>query len=241
MSTWSRSVSAEVSTSAKLIRMTNPPDPAALAAEKEMLPGTRTRSSAGAPGYLRLSGPGYLQTAMTLGGGTAFASLFAGAAFGYQLLWVAPLAMLIGIIVLSAIAPDPVDRREPVPGDAAPRRRAARLRLGLQRAPVLDHLALPAVRAGSCVAVDIGAVAGFGGLKPSGWAWSCSSGRCHPLLYGATPRLVRLVRAHHQVHGLGVVLCFGWVVFQTGISDWGALLRGFLSFESPARTTAWLA
>ena len=43
--------------------------------------------------YLKLLGPGYLQSAMTLGGGTASASLFAGAVFGYQLLWVAPVAM----------------------------------------------------------------------------------------------------------------------------------------------------
>ena len=28
-------------------------------------------------GYLRLIGPGYMQSAMTLGGGTAFASIFA--------------------------------------------------------------------------------------------------------------------------------------------------------------------
>ena len=55
-------------------------------------------------GYLRFMGPGYLQSAMTLGGGSAFAALFGGAAFGYQLLWVAPTAMLLGIIVMSAIA-----------------------------------------------------------------------------------------------------------------------------------------
>ena len=55
-------------------------------------------------GYLRFMGPGYLQSAMTLGGGSAFAALFSGAAFGYQLLWVAPAAMLLGIIVMSGIA-----------------------------------------------------------------------------------------------------------------------------------------
>ena len=55
-------------------------------------------------GYLRLMGPGYMQSAMTLGGGSAFAALYSGALFGYALLWVAPLAMLLGIIVLSAVA-----------------------------------------------------------------------------------------------------------------------------------------
>ena len=55
-------------------------------------------------GYLRYMGPGYMQSAMTLGGGSAFAAIFSGAAFGYSLLWVAPLAMLLGIIVMSAVA-----------------------------------------------------------------------------------------------------------------------------------------
>ena len=55
-------------------------------------------------GYLRYMGPGYLQSAMTLGGGSAFAALFGGAAFGYQLLWVAPTAMLLGVIVMAALA-----------------------------------------------------------------------------------------------------------------------------------------
>ena len=57
-------------------------------------------------GYLRFMGPGYLQSAMTLGGGSAFAALFSGAAFGYQLLWVAPSAMLLGIIVPSDGVPE---------------------------------------------------------------------------------------------------------------------------------------
>ena len=55
-------------------------------------------------GYLRFMGPGYMQSAMTLGGGSAFAAIFSGAAFGYSLLWVAPLAMLLGVIVMSAVA-----------------------------------------------------------------------------------------------------------------------------------------
>jgi manganese transport protein len=48
--------------------------------------------------YLHTLGPGYMQSAMTLGGGSAFAALFAGAAFGYQLLWVAPLGMFLGLL-----------------------------------------------------------------------------------------------------------------------------------------------
>lgn len=52
----------------------------------------------------RDSGPGWLLSAYTLGAGSAVASLWAGYQFGYQLLWVQPLAMLMGVIALSGAA-----------------------------------------------------------------------------------------------------------------------------------------
>ena len=54
--------------------------------------------------YFSKSGPGWMQSAMTLGGGSAMASLFSGAFLQYELLWVQPVAMLIGIVMLSALA-----------------------------------------------------------------------------------------------------------------------------------------
>ena len=56
------------------------------------------------PAYLRLSGPGWLQGAMTLGGGSAITSLTIGAVYGYELLWVQPVAMLIGCVMLFALS-----------------------------------------------------------------------------------------------------------------------------------------
>ncbi|MEO9947296.1 MAG: divalent metal cation transporter [Paraglaciecola sp.] len=56
------------------------------------------------PTYLKLSGPGWLQGAMTLGGGSAVTSLTIGAVFGYEFLWVQPVAMIIGCIMLFALA-----------------------------------------------------------------------------------------------------------------------------------------
>lgn len=56
------------------------------------------------PSYLRLSGPGWMQGALTLGGGSAITSLTLGAVYGYELLWVQPLAMLIGCIMLFALS-----------------------------------------------------------------------------------------------------------------------------------------
>ncbi len=54
--------------------------------------------------YLRLSGPGFLQSAITLGSGSLAGSLYLGVLAGVSMLWVQPLAMLLGIIMLSAIA-----------------------------------------------------------------------------------------------------------------------------------------
>ncbi len=52
----------------------------------------------------RKSGPGWLLSAYTLGSGTAITSILAGNKFGYSLLWVNPVSMLIGVIVLSGAA-----------------------------------------------------------------------------------------------------------------------------------------
>ena len=54
-------------------------------------------------GYVVLSGPGWLQSALTLGGGSLSGSLYLGVVAGFGLLWLQPLAMILGIIMLSAI------------------------------------------------------------------------------------------------------------------------------------------
>lgn len=54
--------------------------------------------------YTKLSGPGWLQGAITLGGGSLAGALYLGVIAGTGLLWLQPLAMVCGIIMLSAIA-----------------------------------------------------------------------------------------------------------------------------------------
>ena len=54
--------------------------------------------------YLRLSGPGWLQSAITLGGGSLTGALYLGMAGGYSLLWVQVLAIFCGVVMLSAIS-----------------------------------------------------------------------------------------------------------------------------------------
>jgi Mn2+/Fe2+ NRAMP family transporter len=53
--------------------------------------------------YTKLSGPGWLQGAITLGGGSLAGALYIGIIAGYQLMWLQPLAMILGVIMLSAI------------------------------------------------------------------------------------------------------------------------------------------
>ncbi len=57
-----------------------------------------------AKAYTKLSGPGWLQGAITLGGGSLAGALYLGTISGYNLMWLQPLAMICGIIMLSAIA-----------------------------------------------------------------------------------------------------------------------------------------
>ncbi|MCK4999508.1 MAG: divalent metal cation transporter, partial [Anaerohalosphaera sp.] len=54
--------------------------------------------------FLKLSGPGWLQSAITLGGGSLASSLYLGVLVGFSFLWLQPLAMILGIIMLSAIS-----------------------------------------------------------------------------------------------------------------------------------------
>lgn len=54
--------------------------------------------------YIKLSGPGWLQSALTLGGGSLASALFLGVVAGTQFLWVQLFAMIMGVIMLSAIS-----------------------------------------------------------------------------------------------------------------------------------------
>lgn len=54
--------------------------------------------------FVRLSGPGWLQSAITLGGGSLAGGLYLGILGGYSFLWVQLTAITLGVIMLSAIS-----------------------------------------------------------------------------------------------------------------------------------------
>jgi hypothetical protein len=53
--------------------------------------------------WMKLSGPGWLQSAITLGGGSLAGSLFLGMVAGYSMMWLQIMAMAFGVVMLGAI------------------------------------------------------------------------------------------------------------------------------------------
>jgi len=75
-----------------------------LAKEKELLKEVEHKpTSEKLLTYTKLSGPGWLQGAITLGGGSLGGSLYLGIIGGTELLWIQPLMMIFGVLMLSVI------------------------------------------------------------------------------------------------------------------------------------------
>lgn len=180
-------------------------------------------------GYLHLMGPGFMQSAMTLGGGTAFASIFAGAAFGYDLLWVAPIAMLLGIIVLAAVAHQTLstdmDPFQAMRQHAGPFFAWAWAISGIVSSIIWQfaQYALAAAMLGM-LASDLGWNAPNWLLGLIALVWCISVA----MLYGRAPRLIRLYEGILKGMVWLIVIALAWVVIRTGIPDAFGLLKGLI-------------
>lgn len=217
------------------LRMQTPPDPAKLAQEVAHLEALdRGPFGRRLLGWIRLSGPGYLQAALTLGAGTAVTSLYMGSVFGYRLLWVAPMSMLLGVIVFAALSHQTLSTGlRPMPAMArhAGRGFAILFAAGALIASVIWHL--PQYSLAASASVDLLAVAGMEGVPPI--AASLMLAALAVLMswnYGRSPAVIRLYERVIKYMIWSVVLCMGWVVLRTE-TDWGAVFRGFVAFELP--------
>lgn len=207
-----------------------PPDPAQLAAERRWLDALAQQPPARRVwAHLRRGGPAYLQSALTLGGGTASTCLMAGATFGYALLWVAPVAMLLGTVVLAAVAHQTLSTgQRPF---AAMRRHAGgffawSFGIGALLTSVVWHFAQYALA--SALLVDLAHTLGLqvgrgtAGLLVLAWAVPTAQ------MFASGSRWARRFDRLLQMLVWGIVLCFGAVVVATGIGDPQALLAGFV-------------
>lgn len=178
------------------------------------------------------SGPGWMMTAYTLGSGSAVGSLWAGAKFGYDLLWVQPASMLMGVIVLAGAAYVAI-RNEETP-----------YRLFWQLSPVLAlswgltslfasiiwhfpqyGLVYEAVREllGSPNVVWLQAAVG---LVVAALAITLTWG------YAKGSRGLTIYETIMKSMVWLTVLCLGVVLLKVPV-DWGAVLGGLFSFRHP--------
>lgn len=73
--------------------------------DREMIVAARQKGlGATLKAFVQLSGPGWLQSGITVGGVSFASSLYLGVLSGFTFLWLQPLAMMWGIVMLAAIA-----------------------------------------------------------------------------------------------------------------------------------------
>ncbi len=186
-------------------------------------------------GYWKLSGPGWIQSALTLGAGSAGSAIFAGSVFGYKLLWVQPVAMFLGVVMFSAIGHQLLTTRAR-PYDVFWKRLHPSLAIiwGINVFLASVVWQFPQYSLGTEVIKDMFDV--FGASVPklpialfilviaTSICWSYGKGkRKNILLFERILKYMLML----------MVLSFLLVVIKTGI-DWNALLKGFFCFHIPA-------
>lgn len=73
--------------------------------DREILQEAQSKGAGATLGaWVRLSGPGWIQSAITLGGGSLSGAVFLGILGGFNLLWLQLVAIIMGVVMLSAIS-----------------------------------------------------------------------------------------------------------------------------------------
>jgi Mn2+/Fe2+ NRAMP family transporter len=186
-------------------------------------------------GYMSFTGPGLLQSAITLGAGSASSSIFAGAMFGYKLLWVQPVAILLGVIMFTAIGHQLLITQAR-PYDVFWKRLHPSIALFWGFNVLLASIVwqFPQFSLGTAVFGDIFAVFGLDIPKvviaplllvvATKICWSYGKGSRKAII-GFERMLKYLLMA--------MVFSFLLVVIRTGV-DWGALTDGLFGFWVPS-------
>lgn len=186
--------------------------------------------------FARLSGPGWLQSAITLGGGSLAGSLYLGVLGGYDLLWLQPLMMILGVVMLSAIAFVTLSTGEK-PFGAINRHLSPVLGWGWILAATMANLvwAMPQFSLGTAalqqnLLPDVPLLAGRSG------EWLCAGlllvvSAVIVWFYDSGSRGVKIFeRILKAMVGVVVVSFFGVVAAMTakGQLDWGRIAAGFV-------------
>lgn len=200
------------------------------------------------PAYIRLSGPGWLQGAMTLGGGSAITSLTIGAVYGYELLWVQPVAMVIGCIMLFALSHQTLStgiRPFTAMRDFVHPLLAWLWAIAALASSIIwgfSHYPLSAGMLEEVIAVSTGfSLAESGGVSREMFLFGlallvwmlCAWTAWH---YGAGGRAVKWFETTIKLLTCMIILAFLWVVIAATASGkvaWGAVLAGYIPSALP--------
>jgi len=216
----------------KKFHMGEPIDPQKLDEEKKTLEElNRKPFFKRIAGFSKFTGPGFIQSAVTLGAGSAGGCLIAGSTFGYRLIWIQPLAMALGMFMFFAIAKQAIAvRRRPYEAMKNELHYAFAFLFGLSAllASVIWHF--PQYSLAGDAANDLaGLVSGTRAPIPAwilgpvflGFAilvtWNYGKGLSGIRIYEKTLRVLVWV----------IVVAFALVVLKTGV-NWKELFSGFV-------------
>lgn len=186
--------------------------------------------------YWKQTGPGYLQSAMTLGGGTVASCAALGSQFGYKYLWVQLVAMAFGFAVLACVAKQTTHVGER-PYDVFWKRLHPSLAIlwgaSALIATILWHIPQYSLTANGVVVLaesmsvnaDSGIARGFIGAVLLTLA-------CGVLyMYNSGAKGLRLYELVVKLLVWMVVVSFGIAVFAGGAVDWGRFFTGITGID----------
>ena len=180
--------------------------------------------------FAKLSGPGWLQGAITLGGGSLAGSLYIGVIGGYELLWLQPLMMIFGVLMLSVIGYVTLSTGEK-PFCAINKHINPVLGWGWLIAAMLANLvwAMPQFSLGTAAIQQ-----NFGILDDDNGKYWCALllfviGAAVVWSYDSGSKGVKVFEIILKIMvAIVVVSFFGVVVAMSGSLDWGAIFTGFI-------------
>ncbi|MFC2156841.1 NRAMP family divalent metal transporter [Acidobacteriota bacterium] len=211
-------------------------DPEALEEERSILRETNSRPRFWQRwrGYWGLSGPGWVQSALTLGAGSAGAAIYAGSVYGYKLLWVQPVAMFLGVMMFAAIGHQAL-MTQARPYDAFWKKLHPSVALlwGVNVLLASVVWQFPQYSLGTAVLKDLLSVLGANVPKviPALILLVLGTWMCWSYERGSR-RAIRIFEKLLKYMLMFMVVAFLMVVLKTGI-NWKELFKGYFNFHIP--------
>ena len=181
-------------------------------------------------GYFRLTGPGYMQSAMTLGSGSIASCVLMGSLLGYELMWVPVLAIILGYALLASIAKQACHTNQKPyhvfwerlhPALAVLWGVSAFIATIIWHIPQYSLAANGVLELASGVNLDLSGTASR--LLVGVVILGCAT--CVVYMYNTGIRGLKIYEKTVKILVWSIVVAFAWVAFSTGI-DWSRLFFG---------------